>query len=223
MGRTLSEKDMSLKELEGIIRDRFEEHYGQDPTGELYLLKRQIDHHLKDFIKNYQIPKIKECPLEILNLEQRLEVGKESFRLNARLDRIEKRGERTAIIDYKTSANKKYLGINYHKLDRGNRESWAEAIGTLQLPFYLTVYSQATGEKPEGIDGIFLLLGRTRIDTTIELPLFRDEAEFSQRFDDLYHIIFGLLKEIVNPKQPFIPTTMKNRCDRCLYRHICNN
>jgi len=224
IGRTLSEKDMSLKELEKIIYGRFEEHYGRDPTGEIYLLQRQIEKHLKDFIKHYQTPKIKECPLEIMHLEQKLEVERESFRLKARLDRVEKRAGRTAIIDYKTSANKKYLSINYHKLDRGNRADWSEAIGTLQLPFYLTVYSQATGEKPEGIDCIFLLLGRTRIDSTIELPLFEDETEFNQRFADLYHVIFSLLREIVDPRQPFVPTTaVKNRCDRCIYRHICTN
>jgi ATP-dependent helicase/nuclease subunit B len=221
-GRTLSEKDMSPKELEKIVRLRFEEQYGKDPAGEIYLLGRQIENHLKDFLKNYQIPRIKEFPIEIMSLEHRLEVVKESFKLAARLDRIEKRGGRTAIIDYKTSANKKYLGINFNKLDRGDRESWSEAIGTLQLPFYLTAYSQATGEKPEEVDCFFLLLGRNIIDPAIELPLFENRAEFDQRFSDLNHIIFSLLSEIVDPKQPFMPTTTpKNRCDRCTYKHIC--
>jgi ATP-dependent helicase/nuclease subunit B len=223
-GRTLSEKDMSLKELEKIIHVLFEEQYGKDPAGEIYLLRRQIEKHLKDFIKYYQIPKIKDFPLEIMSLEHRLEVVKESFRLTARLDRVEKRGGRTTIIDYKTSANKKYLSINFNKLNRGNREGWGEVIGTLQLPFYLTVYSQAVGEKPEEIDCAFLLLGRTRIDSAIELPLFEDKAEFNQRFSDLYHVIFSLLREIVDPEQPFLPThTPKNRCDQCTYRHICTN
>jgi ATP-dependent helicase/nuclease subunit B len=223
-GRTLSEKDMSLKELEKIIHVLFEEQYGKDPAGEIYLLRRQIEKHLKDFIKYYQIPKIKDFPLEIMSLEHRLEVVKESFRLTARLDRVEKRGGRTTIIDYKTSANKKYLSINFNKLNRGNREGWSEVIGTLQLPFYLTVYSQAAGEKPEEIDCAFLLLGRTRIDSAIELPLFEDKAEFNQRFGDLYHVIFSLLREIVDPEQPFLPTnTPKNRCDQCTYRHICTN
>jgi ATP-dependent helicase/nuclease subunit B len=222
--RTLSEKDMSLKELEKIIHVLFEEQYGKDPAGEIYLLRRQIEKHLKDFIKYYQIPKIKDFPLEIMSLEHRLEVVKESFRLTARLDRVEKRGGRTTIIDYKTSANKKYLSINFNKLNRGNREGWSEVIGTLQLPFYLTVYSQAAGEKPEEIDCAFLLLGRTRIDSAIELPLFEDKAEFNQRFGDLYHVIFSLLREIVDPEQPFLPTnTPKNRCDQCTYRHICTN
>jgi hypothetical protein len=215
---------MSLRELEKIIHARFEEQYGKDPSGEIYLLRSQIENHLKDFIKNYQIPKVREFPVEIMNLEHRLEVVKDSFRLAARLDRIEKRGGRTAIIDYKTSANKKYLSINFNKLDPENRETWGEAIGTLQLPFYMTVYSQDTGEKPEEIDCFFLLLGRNIIDTAIELPLFEDKTEFDQRFGDLHHIIFSLLREIIDPKEPFMPTTTpKNRCDRCLYRHICTN
>jgi len=224
MGRALSEKDMSLRELEKIIHGRFEEQYGKDPSGEIYLLRNQMENHLKDFIKNYQIQKIKEIPIQIMNLEHRLEVVSNSFRLTARLDRVEKRGGRTAIIDYKTSANKKYLSINFNKLDRENRESWSEAIGTLQLPFYRTVYSRDTGEKPEEIDCFFLLLGRNIIDTTIELPLFEDKTEFDQRFEDLQHIIFSLLKEIIDLKEAFMPTTTpKNRCDRCLYRHICTN
>lgn len=223
-GRTLSEIDMSLKEIERIIHGRFEEQYGKDPAGEIYLLRSQIENHLKDFIKSYQIPKVKETPIQIMTLERQLEVVKESFRLAARLDRIEKRGGRTVIIDYKTSANKKYLSINFNKLDPGNRESWSEAIRTLQLPFYMTVYSQDTGKKPEEIDCFFLLLGRNRIDTGIELPLFEDKSEFNQRFSGLYQIIFSLLREIIDPKQPFMPTTTpKNRCDRCTYRHICTN
>jgi CRISPR/Cas system-associated exonuclease Cas4 (RecB family) len=224
LGQTLSEGDMGLKPLEEIIHERFEEHYGKDPTGELFLLKRQISNHLKDFIRNYQIPKIKEYPLKILNLEKRLEVAEDSFRLNARLDRIEKRGERTVIVDYKTSARKKYLSINYHKFDLENRDSWREAIGTLQLPFYLNVYSKATGERPEGIDCIFLILGRTRIDRDIELPLFEGEPQFHQRFGELHYVIFSLLREIVNPEKPFMPTpAMKNGCDPCIYRNICTN
>jgi ATP-dependent helicase/nuclease subunit B len=223
-GRALSEKDMNPKELEKIIRVRFEERYGKDPTGEIYLLKRQIKSHLKDFLKNYQIPKIREFPTEIIALEYRLEVVKESFRLTARLDRVEKRGGRTAILDYKTSASKKYLTIHFKKLDPGNRGSWSEAIGTLQLPVYLTVYSQAAGVKPEDIDCLFLLLGRNIIDPAIELPLFKDGSEFKDNFENLTEIIFTLLKEIVNPGLPFLPTVdPKNRCGGCIYGHICTN
>ena len=222
MGRILSEKDMNLRELEGIIHDCFKEKYGEDPSGEIYLLRTQMEKHLKDFIRNWQIPKIKEMPIEIIALEHRLEVLRESFKLTARLDRVEKRAGRTAIIDYKTTANRSYLSIHFNKLNPQDRESWSEAIGTLQLPFYLIVYSQETGKRPEEIDCSFLLLGRNIIQPSIELPLFEDPSEFGQGLSDLHHILFTLLREVIDPEYPFMPTTSpKHKCHQCLYRSIC--
>jgi CRISPR/Cas system-associated exonuclease Cas4 (RecB family) len=223
-GSVLTEKELNLKEFEKVFRKHFEEQYGKDPSGEIYLLRNQAERHLKDFIKSYQVPKIKEFQTRILGLEQRIDVTKDSFKLGARLDRVEKRGERTVIIDYKTSANKNYLTIRYNKLDLENRDSWSEAIGTLQLPFYLLTYSHLTGEKPETIDCLFLLLGRARIDSDIEVSLFKDESEFRENFGNLTEVIFRLLREIVNPDQPFMPTVdPKNHCGRCPYGYICTN
>jgi ATP-dependent helicase/nuclease subunit B len=223
-GSVLTEKEMNLKEFEKVIHKHFEEQYGQDPTGEIYLLRNQVERHLMDFIKNYQVPKIKAFQTKILGLEQRIDVVKHSFRLGARLDRVEKRGERIVIIDYKTSANKNYLAIRYDKLDLANRDSWNEAIGTLQLPFYLITYSALTGEEPENIDCLFLLLGKTRMDSDIEVPLFKNETEFKEHFGDLTQVVFSLLREIVNPDQPFMPTVdPKKNCNRCPYGYICTN
>jgi CRISPR/Cas system-associated exonuclease Cas4 (RecB family) len=223
-GSVLTEKEMNLKEFEKIFHKHFEEQYGKDPTGEIYLLGNQVENHLKDFIKNYQVPKIKEYQTKILALEQRIDVVKDSFKLGARLDRVEKRGDRTVIIDYKTSAHKNYLTIHYNKLDLKNRDSWSDAIGTLQLPFYLLAYSVLTGEKPEEIDCMFLLLGRARIDSAIEVPLFKSEAEFKENFESLTQVIFDLLREVVNPDEPFLPTIdPKKNCARCAYGYICTN
>jgi hypothetical protein len=81
-----------------------------------------------------------------------------------------------------------------------------------------------TGEKPETIDCLFLLLGRARIDSDIEVPLFKDEGEFRENFGNLTEVIFRLLREIVNPDQPFLPTAdPKRNCGRCPYGYICTN
>jgi ATP-dependent helicase/nuclease subunit B len=224
IGSVLTEKELSLKEFDKIFHRHFEEQYGKDPAGEIYLLGNQVKRHLEDFIKNYQVPKIKEFQTKILSLEQRIDVKKNFFKLGARLDRVEKRGERTVIIDYKTSANKNYLVINYNKLDLKNRDSWSEAIGSLQLPFYLITYSTLTGEKPENIDCMFLLLGKTRIDSDMEVPLFKNENEFKENVANLTKVIFSLLREITNPDQPFEPTIdPKKNCTRCAYGYICTN
>jgi ATP-dependent helicase/nuclease subunit B len=183
-----------------------------------------VEKHLKDFIEYYQMPKIREFQTKILGLEQRIDVVKHSFKLGARLDRVEKRGERTVIIDYKTSANKNSFTLRYDKLDLKNRDSWNEAIRTLQLPFYLVAYSALTGEKPEDVDCLFLLLGRTRINSDIEVPLFKNGTEFQEHFGSLSHVIFSLLREIVNPDQPFLPTIdPKRNCGGCAYGYICTN
>ena len=223
-GSVLSEKDMNIREFEKVIEKQFEEKYGKDPAGEMFLLRNQIERHLKDFIRHYQVPKLREFQTEILGLEQRIDVVRDSFRLGARLDRIERRRERIVIIDYKTSANKNYLAINYDKLDLKNRDSWIEAIGSLQLPIYLITYSTLSGEKPADIDCMFLLLGKARIDTDIEVPLFKDEAEFKENFENLTRIILSLLREAVDPETPFMPTIdQKNSCGRCAYGYICTN
>ena len=223
-GSILTEKDINLMEFGKVLRRDFEAQYGKDPTGEIYLLRNQIERHLKDFIQYYQLPKIKEFQTKILGLEQWIDVKKGGFKLRARLDRIEKRGDRTAIIDYKTSANKNALTVRYHRLDLKNRGSWSTAIGSLQLPFYLLTYSTMTGEDPEAIDCMFLLLGKARIDSDIEVPLFKNEIEFKENSGNLNQVILSLLEEIVDPGQPFLPTAdPKNRCRRCPYGYICSS
>ena len=224
VGRALSEKDLDLDEMEKVVYDHFGKRYEADPKGEAYLLRRQIEKHLKDFIRDYQMPKCREAAVRIVGLEQRLDIMKDSFKLNARLDRIEERQGRTTIIDYKTSANRGYLSINFNKLDPENRNSWSEAIHTVQLPFYLITYSAVVGEKPENMDSLFLLLGRSKIDSSIELPLFRDERESAERFEILHAVIFSLLKEIVDGGKPFMPATdLKSRCTHCEYGDLCNH
>ena len=224
IGSVLTEKEMDLGEFEKVIGKHFDDQYGKDPTGEIYLLRQQVERHLKDFMKNYQVPKIKEFQTKIMDLELKIDVKRDSFKLGARLDRVEKRGERTVIIDYKTSANKNYFAIRYNKIDLQSRDSWSEAIGSLQLPFYLLTYSASTGEEPQNVDCMFLLLGRARIDPDIEVPLFKNETEFRENFGTLTQVIFSLLREIVNPDQPFMPTIdTKNNCGRCAYGYLCTN
>jgi hypothetical protein len=71
---------------------------------------------------------------------------------------------------------------------------------------------------------MFLLLGKARIDADIEVPLFKDEAEFKGNFENLTRIILSLLREVVDPETPFMPTIdQKNNCGRCSYGYICTN
>ena len=105
-------------------------------------------------------------------------------------------------MDFKTCANPNYLKIDFDKLDCDGRETWSEAIGSLQLPFYLMLYSEEARANTKDLDAMFLLLGRSVINSDIELPLFSDSAP-ETAYEMLKSIVLSLLGEIVNSQIPF--------------------
>ncbi len=204
-----------------MIDALFGRQYGDDAAGAAYLIKAQIKSHLRDYLTRYCIPLIKEEAVKIIGVEEPIEATLDSYKLKGRLDLVQERDGKICIVDYKTGSNTKNMKINFDKLDAGDRDSWDEAIGSLQLPFYLILYSKRHGIKTEDLRGMFLLLGRSLIDREIELPLFDTNYDSSQ-FDRLRTVISGLLKEIVDSSSPFIATSdRKNSCPRCDFQYIC--
>ncbi len=204
-----------------MIDDLFGREYGDNPTGAVYLLKAQIKEHLRDYLSKYRIPLIKEKKVTIIGVEEPIEATLNSYKLKGRLDVVEKRDGNICIVDYKSGSYAKNLKINFNKLDPDSRASWDEAIGSLQLPFYLILYSERHGIKIEDLRGMFLLLGRSLINKEIELPLFDTDDE-SSKFDGLRTVILGLLEEIVDSAIPFVATSnRKNSCPKCDFQYIC--
>ncbi|HSB04850.1 MAG TPA: PD-(D/E)XK nuclease family protein [Thermodesulfobacteriota bacterium] len=221
-GRRLRATDIDLEEMDGLIEELFQRDYGRDPVGSFYLLKQQVKAHLRDFLKNYTLPLARERPVSILEVEHTIHANHQGFVLTGRLDHVEKQGERICIVDYKTSSSPERLKIRFDKLDIRKRESWREAIGTLQLPFYLLLYSKAQGKEIEDLEAIFLLLGKVLISREIELPLFESPDGMREKFGRLQTVISSLLREIVDPGLPFHPTTdLKNLCPKCDFNPLC--
>jgi ATP-dependent helicase/nuclease subunit B len=221
LNRALREADIDLGEMDNLIDGLFGREYGDNPTGAAYLVKAQIKAHLRDYLSRYRIPLIKERTVTIIGVEESLEATLNSYKLKGRLDAVEKRDGKIYIVDYKSGSYTKNLEINFGKLDADSRDSWNEAIGSLQLPFYLILYSERHGVKIEDLRGMFLLLGRSLINKEIELALFDTEDESSQ-FDTLRTVIFGLLDEIVDSEVPFAAASdRKNSCPRCDFQYIC--
>jgi ATP-dependent helicase/nuclease subunit B len=219
--RLLKESDIDLKEMDILLDKMFADEYGNNPAGSVYLLRHQIKNHLRDFLEKYYIPAIRKQPLTLLDIEKDIHITANSFKLRGRLDSIEKRGPKTYIIDYKTGSNPNRLRINPDKLVLDNRESWDKATGSLQLPFYLLLYSKKTNTKIRDLNGLFLLLGRSFISDEIELPLFKD-SDGEETYGVLEAVIFGLLNEIVDPGHPFKPASDKKACcPSCNFRYIC--
>lgn len=232
-GYLLSVNDIEISKMDNIVESQFEENYGKDPAGSVYLLKKQIKNRMKDFLENYQIPLVREQKITIIDTEVRIPnnnyirytINGQSFNLKGKIDRIEIREVngviQNYIIDYKTSATDEYLKIKFDKLNIEERETWFNSIGSIQLPFYLLLYSLQTGKNIGEIQCLFLLLGKNKIDKKIEASLFKSPDEIIH-YQKIRTIIDKLLTEIANQDIPFKPPpNLKNTCSICEFRYVC--
>jgi ATP-dependent helicase/nuclease subunit B len=220
-GFALKERDIDMEEMERLAGELFRREYGPDPAGALYLLKKQINSRLRDLFAKYYLPLVREKSVIVVASEQDLRASLGPFSLKGRLDSIEKRGEKTYVIDYKTGSNQARLKIDFDRLDPDDRESWNDAIGSIQLPFYLLLHSMQSGADIRDLEGLFLLLGKASVDRGIELPLF-GESDPEEVFGKARTVITGLLEEIVDPDVPFRPAgDRKGTCPVCDFRYLC--
>jgi ATP-dependent helicase/nuclease subunit B len=220
-GRQLRKADLNVEEMSLLADKLFEEQYGKDPSGAAYLLKVRIKDRLKDILSKYYIPLIMEEQVVIIGTESRMAISEGPFRLKGFIDGIEKRGHKVCIIDYKTGATSTRLRIDFNKLDPDDRDSWDKAIGSLQLPFYLSLYAGKTGAKIRDLNAMFLFLGQAGISPKIEAPLF-EAGDEEQKYGVLKDIIRRLLEEIVDPAQPFrAASDKKASCPDCGFKYIC--
>jgi len=194
--------------------------YGAWDTGAGRLLHAQIQAHVGRFLSDYMGPVVQEAAVTMVAVEERLMKEWQGFRLTGRLDAVQKRGEVLFVIDYKTGHDAKNNGINFKRLAPDRRGTWSGALGSLQLPVYLLLRGGA--DQPVQPRGMFLMLGRTRLDRSIELPLFADQTKAAAEFPRLQGVIHALLQEIVSPDVPFTPTEDRKRaCPACDFNNIC--
>lgn len=220
-GKVLRESDLTIRQMDFHIEDLFEREYGKDPAGSLYLLKRQVKRHMADLLRYYYVPLVKNKAVTVLECEEAIQIKVDSFNLTGRLDNVEQRDEKTVIVDFKTGSSQNYLKIDLEKLDLDRRETWSEAIGSLQLPFYLLLYSEKRMRPVDELNALFLLLGRSKIGEGMELPLF-DGPSAAEIFLPLRKVIFELLKEMTDPHTPFAPASDRRKvCPKCNYQYIC--
>ena len=226
VGRELALEDLDPSRMASVAGRLFADLYGEADSGAGRLLRDQIQSHLRQFLVNYMAPLLQESPVAMVAVEERLTREWQGFAINGRLDAVQRRGNDVVIIDYKTGHDGKSNAIDFRKLDPERRETWSAAIGSLQLPFYLLLRSGAGGgdssAAPDGTRAMFLLLGRTRLNRSIELPLFADPEEAARELPRLQAVILAILQEIVSPDVPFSPTENRKRvCPTCDFNAIC--
>ncbi len=215
----VSNTDYDDRGFNNLLEHRFQKTFGSEQSGKIFILKKQIQKKLSDFIKNYKT--ITGCnSLEIVALETKFSTalslfGNHNIRLEGILDRIEKRDGQVFIVDFKKSSRRERYQVNWHKFDYNNREDWKKAFKSVQLIFYTVLLNRSDyAEKPHNAS-YFLL--EEKFYQNMEVKLFKDEVLST---DLLETVIKRLLEEILG-EDTFSPIEELSDCKYCLYKQLC--
>ena len=224
IGRKLETRDLLPERMKQLIDELFVQKFGAEPAGAAYLLKHQIQRQLETLLKEYQQPMAEENEIILKGLEEKISVHALGANFEGRLDRVEQRGDKIFILDYKTGPKPNKPLINFGKLNLSfdERESWGKAVTSLQLPMYLLLYSIQAKTAVEQIVPAYLYLGKNRISKDCEVAFVEDAEERVIYFEQIKQFIELLLKEINNIAIPFSPPVdLSQTCPRCPYTGLC--
>jgi ATP-dependent helicase/nuclease subunit B len=222
VGRILTREMLRPQEVDRVVAELFTETFGTEFHGGSYLMRKQIINQLGRFLLEYQVPALEKETIRIVSLEERVEVTSRGYIFKGFLDRVEERGTQTMIIDYKTGSDDRFLKIRFDRLSLEDRKSWGGSIGSLQLPLYVLLYSARHKTGARSLIPAYLLLGKSRVDTNIEVRLYDGDETKQEKYALLEQVIFRLLEEITDGSTPFTRSEdLKANCPTCAFRTIC--
>lgn len=222
VGTKLELSKLNADRMEQVVEELFTQKFGAEPAGAAYLLKRQIQQQLTRMLINYQKSVVEKNDVVLKGLEEKISIRTFGVKFEGRLDRIEQRGTSVFILDYKTGPQPSKVSINFKKLKVEERDTWNDAVVSLQLPFYLLLYSEHTGIDIQKIIPAYLYLGDNRLSEESEVVFQGQPAERATCFEQMRSIIELLLHEINDAAIPFLPPNdLTKTCPRCPYTALC--
>ncbi len=219
-GKLLGPHDLSPEEIEKVLGARFPESRLR-VFGPLALVRRQVSRRLQEFLVQFYGALLQQGPLKVLAVEQSLTAHTEGLRLSGRIDQVYTQAARVVIIDYKTSSTAQNYRIRWDRIDPTDRRSWPEHIGSLQMPFYLYLYSLAKGVPYDSLRGGYIMLGTSTRENSYFYSPF-EEKGLKENMAVAEKIILALMKEVLEPERPFeAPEDLRRTCQYCAYTGIC--
>jgi ATP-dependent helicase/nuclease subunit B len=222
VGRALTPADLDPVRLRSVVDRLFTEEYGSELIGPAFLVKQQVMYQLGAFLREYQLPMTEAGPITIVGLEQGLSATCDGYRFTGRIDRIEQRGDKHVILDYKTGRDDRRVRINLSKLDIENPHSWRDAIGSFQLVMYMLLYSRAKQIPLESITPSYLFVGRNEVSREIETDVGGGKTTAEEVYRQVQPVMLRVIEEILDVKRAFEPTDQLNKaCPSCPYSTMC--
>lgn len=235
--KKLNKHHIKIDLIKKITDEEFKKRYGDYISGSLYLIKEQIIKRVSEVLEKYYSNIISKYSLKILGVEEPFNIIYEDIKISGRIDIIEERSDRIFLIDYKTSGRKDNYEIKIDKLPEilefYNSELNAgkscylthllsKSISSLQIPIYLLGFSEEKNIPLNNLVGIYLLLGKSKIDNDIEFNPLEKSLSLENAMDTIESILKSIINELLNYDIPFYPTkNFKKNCQYCDFRTTC--
>lgn len=216
MKETLNDKNFEeffYKKLD----ESFDKYFGNNNTGKNYLLKKLIKNKIETFYnneKNRDFSKILFCEKDLKAL---IDIDGKSYRLNARLDRVEQKLDGSIdIIDYKTGKVNSPVSIRKYTDDENvwTRKIVADNINSFQLIIYKYLYEKNFDEK---VNNCYLY----SIRTCKFAELFSAKQDKNKMYSSMINQLKYIISEI-NGNEPFRTEDYDDAdCQHCPYFYLC--
>jgi CRISPR/Cas system-associated exonuclease Cas4 (RecB family) len=198
----------------------FEETFGEDLGGSVYLIRSQAKVRLRDILDyhraQYKGTVILDCERKY---SVRLEIpGLGMVDIKGRMDRIDRKGTETTILDYKTGMTAVIPSSKKFSLE--GRSEWHKTLRSVQLPLYLLLF---LCENPQSsvtdLNTGLMMLGSRNIK---EENLFENGDDRQSLYNQYREAIFCLIREILDPEHEFNDTAdPEKHCRYCGCKVIC--
>lgn len=204
--------------MRALVDAVFARSFGASQDGGIYLIKTQVNTRMAQLLDHHRgLP-----AFTVLECEETYEPAVELpglgvVPLAGKLDRVDQRGGRVVIVDYKTGQGKSPA---YRSFAGSARRGWPRSLRSVQLPFYIMLYRAMHGDVDlEAIDSELMLLGRRSIE---QAPLYPQGADRVAVFDTYRRAIITLIGEIRDPALPFADAWDPGaECGSCPYKVLC--
>jgi hypothetical protein len=204
--------------IDAVFAGRF----GGDTTAAQMLLRDQIEHQVGRYLAWYRRNVLEAGEVTLVGLDVPLRGEYDGRRFSGVADRIERRGERTVIIDYKTGGDEKQYRINALRLDPGDRSTWLSALRSFQLPLYSLMHGASAPHAPAGIEPMYVMLGDPRNEMHPEALMFDPAMPRAEQWEKITRTLSAVLRDLFDPGLPFAaPDDLTRCCPACSFTGLC--
>ncbi len=221
-GKPLDASRNREADLERAVDLVFKSHFGAEASAAQLLLRGQVEYQLQRYLTWYGEHVLRASPVTIVGLEVPLAGEFNGRPLKGRADRIEQRGRRKVIIDFKTGGDEKRYRINIRRLDPDDDATWGPCLRSFQLPLYMVMAGAASPGSFGEVEPVYVMLGDARKSMSPEVPLFDPDLPAAGQWEKITRTLSAVLDRLYDAGSPFAaPEDLSSCCPSCPFNGVC--